>query len=135
MNLFFKFSSIIKASLGLKIILMVFFTMALQESIFKWCRDHRLHHKYSDTESDPHNGSRGFFFSHMGWLMVKKNKTLLEKGKLIYLNDLLNDPVVAFNHKYYMLLALLFWAIIPISVPVLLWQESLWVAMTMNVLR
>ena len=31
----------------------------------------RLHHKCSETQADPHNANRGFFFSHMGWLMVR----------------------------------------------------------------
>ena len=31
----------------------------------------RLHHKASETQADPHNSKRGFFFSHMGWLCVK----------------------------------------------------------------
>ena len=31
----------------------------------------RLHHKCSETAGDPHNANRGFFFAHMGWLMVR----------------------------------------------------------------
>lgn len=71
-----------RASTTLRVILMVWHTLALQESVFKWCRDHRLHHKYSDTDADPYNASRGFFFSHMGWLMVRKHPEVREKGKL-----------------------------------------------------
>lgn len=41
--------------------------------MYVWVRDHRQHHKYSDTDADPHNASRGFFFSHIGWLMSKKH--------------------------------------------------------------
>ena len=47
-----------KAKLPLRIILMVFFTMANEFSIIRWCRDHRIHHKYSDTDADPYNASR-----------------------------------------------------------------------------
>ena len=31
----------------------------------------RLHHKASETNGDPHNALRGFFFAHMGWLCVR----------------------------------------------------------------
>lgn len=48
-------------------------SMANQGSIYHWSRDHRVHHKYSETDADPHNATRGFFFAHMGWLYVKKH--------------------------------------------------------------
>lgn len=51
---------------------------ANQGSIFHWSRDHRLHHKYSDTELDPHTISKGFFFAHVGWLLVKKTPKMIE---------------------------------------------------------
>ena len=47
-----------KATRLLKTILCIWNTMALQESIYHWSRDHRLHHKYSDTEADPYNAER-----------------------------------------------------------------------------
>lgn len=51
---------------------------ANQGSIFHWSRDHRLHHKFSDTDLDPHTISKGFFYSHVGWLLVKKSPKLVE---------------------------------------------------------
>lgn len=65
------------ASTPLKVLLMLWSSGAHQGSIFHWSRDHRLHHKFSDTELDPHSISRGFFFSHIGWLLVKKNPKLV----------------------------------------------------------
>lgn len=56
-------------------------------------RDHRVHHKYSDTDIDPHNINRGFFYSHMGWLLLKKQPEIIEAGKKINMDDILNDPV------------------------------------------
>lgn len=47
-----------KATLPLQILLMTFHTTTLQFSIIWWARDHRVHHKYSDTDADPHNASR-----------------------------------------------------------------------------
>ena len=38
-------------------------------SIYDWSRDHRLHHKFSDTKLDPHDVSKGFFYAHVGWLL------------------------------------------------------------------
>jgi stearoyl-CoA desaturase (Delta-9 desaturase) len=39
--------------------------------------------------------SNGFFFSHVGWLLVKKSPQLVEEGKKLNVDDLLADPVVA----------------------------------------
>ncbi|RWS26269.1 Stearoyl-CoA desaturase 5-like protein [Leptotrombidium deliense] len=68
-------------------------------SIFEWSRDHRVHHKCSETDGDPYNSSRGFFFSHMGWLMVKKHPKVIEMGRKVDIQDLLDDKIVQFQHK------------------------------------
>lgn len=47
-----------KAKLPLRVLLMLFNTIAYQYSVIHWCRDHRVHHKYSDTDADPYNASR-----------------------------------------------------------------------------
>ena len=71
----------------------------LQNTIYQWVRDHRVHHKYSETDADPHNSKRGFFFSHVGWLMVKKHPDVITKGRKIDMSDILADPVVVFSEK------------------------------------
>nr|XP_043634783.1 acyl-CoA C20 Delta5-desaturase-like [Erigeron canadensis] len=32
-----------------------------------WVSVHKYHHKYTDTERDPHSPLEGFWFSHIGW--------------------------------------------------------------------
>jgi fatty-acid desaturase len=88
-----------KAKLPLRILLMLAQTFALQNDIHEWVRDHRVHHKFTDTDADPHNSTRGFFFSHMGWLMVKKHKDVFIKGKTVDMSDVASDPVVRFQRK------------------------------------
>lgn len=53
------------------------------------CRDHRVHHKNSDKEGDPYNASRGFFYSHVGWLLLKKPPSVREAGKQLCFDDLI----------------------------------------------
>lgn len=72
-----------KAKLPLRIILMLCQTMTFQLNVIHWARDHRVHHKYSETDADPHNANRGFFFSHYGWLLCRKHPDVIEKGKVI----------------------------------------------------
>lgn len=70
-----------------------------QDSAIDWARDHRMHHKYSETDADPHNATRGFFFSHIGWLLVRKHPELKRKGKGLDLSDLYADPILRFQKK------------------------------------
>ena len=78
---------------------LVRFFFHLQNDIIEWARDHRVHHKYSETEADPHNAKRGFFFAHVGWLLVRKHPDVKEKGKAIEINDLYCDPVCMVQRK------------------------------------
>ena len=110
----------------LKVILAIFETMALQNDIYEWCRDHRVHHKYSETDADPHNSNRGFFFAHMGWLLCRKHPEVKIKGSAIDLSDIWSDPIVRFQRRFYIPLVILIWGVIPTYIPHLLWQESLW---------
>merc|ERR1719223_284158 len=80
-----------------RVLLMLLTSFANQGTIYHWSRDHRAHHKWTDTPADPHDTTRGFFYSHMGWLLVPKTAELKAKGKTIPCDDLLADPVVAFQ--------------------------------------
>ncbi len=42
-----------------------------QKGILWWAAHHRDHHRYSDTEKDPHSPLlRGFWYSHVGWILT-----------------------------------------------------------------
>ena len=88
-----------KANIPLRIILTICYLAAGQNSMYNWVRDHRVHHKYSETDADPHNANRGFFFSHVGWLMVRKHPEVIRRGRQIDMSDLVNDPVAAFCER------------------------------------
>lgn len=62
-------------------------------------RDHRVHHKFSDTDADPHNINRGFFFSHIGWLMLEKHPDVKRKGATVDMSDMSRDWVVMWQKK------------------------------------
>ncbi|ETV90558.1 hypothetical protein H310_14683 [Aphanomyces invadans] len=95
-----------KAKLPLQVFLMLLSSMAYQNSIFEWSRDHRVHHKGSDTTADPHNSNRGFFFAHMGWLLMRKHPDVFKESKKINNTDLETDPIVQFQKRHYQLIAL-----------------------------
>lgn len=88
-----------KANQKLKVFMLILQTISGQHPILQWARDHRVHHKFTDTNADPYNSRRGFFFSHMGWLMCKKHPDVIEQGKKVDMSDLQNDPLVQFQKK------------------------------------
>jgi stearoyl-CoA desaturase (delta-9 desaturase) len=42
---------------------------ATQRGPLWWAGNHRAHHRYSDTDRDPHSATRGFWWSHVGWVL------------------------------------------------------------------
>ncbi|CAG9772703.1 unnamed protein product [Ceutorhynchus assimilis] len=124
-----------KATLPLRLLLVILDTFVYETSIINWSRDHRVHHKYSDTNADPHNVNRGFFFSHIGWVMVKKHPEVKEKQKGIDLSDLYQDPLLKFQHKHYMPLMTIACFVIPVIVPMYFWMETFTNAISLNILR
>jgi len=116
------------AKLPLRIFLALCNSTAFQNDIIEWSRDHRVHHKYSETDADPHNAKRGFFFAHCGWLMVRKHPAVKEKGQKLDIADLLNDPVCRIQRKLYLPSVLLMCFIVPTVVPWYFWGESAWIS-------
>lgn len=115
-----------KAKWPLRVILACMQSLAFENSIYEWSRDHRVHHKCSETDGDPHNAKRGFFFSHVGWLLCRKHPDVITKGKQIDLSDLIADPIVRFQHRYYLASILVFCFILPTLIPYILWGETLY---------
>ena len=89
---------------SLKLMYLVFGTMALQNSVFVWASGHRAHHlNVDDVHMDPYSIKRGFWFAHIGWMLRE-----YDSGKADFTNipDLRRDRMLAFQHRYYLPLAL-----------------------------
>lgn len=80
-------------------------TFATQNSILHWASDHRRHHRnVDDKQLDPYSAKRGFWHSHIGWMLRDYDNS----GDADYSNcrDLKNDPIVMWQHRHYMPLVL-----------------------------
>jgi stearoyl-CoA desaturase (delta-9 desaturase) len=83
-----------------KLFFLIFGAGAYQNSAFKWCSDHRYHHRFVDKEGDPYNINKGFFYAHMGWIFFQDPaERNFENAK-----DLSADPLIMWQHKYYLFL-------------------------------
>ena len=47
-------------------------TTAMQKGPLWWAAHHRDHHRWSDTDRDVHSPKRGFWWSHVGWILCDK---------------------------------------------------------------
>lgn len=80
-------------------------TFATQNSILHWASDHRQHHRYTDNnEKDPYSAKRGFWYSHMGWMLREYGTN--PDSEYRNCDDLKKDPIVVWQHKHYLPLVL-----------------------------
>jgi stearoyl-CoA desaturase (Delta-9 desaturase) len=108
-----------KTSRALRGIFAALGSAAIEGPVISWVADHRKHHTFSDEQGDPHSPHvghgggwrgtlRGLFHAHMGWLFIHT-----ERGaKRRFAGDLLDDPVVSFVDRTFLL-----WAVIGLAVP------------------
>lgn len=93
-----------KASWPVRLLTLIFGATAMENSALEWCSDHRRHHKHTDDDEDPYNIQRGFFFAHMGWIMMRP---IGGESPLTNVNDLKRDPLVRFQHKWWAAIGIL----------------------------
>jgi stearoyl-CoA desaturase (delta-9 desaturase) len=90
-----------KAPKWLEYTLTIFGAMAIQDDAPKWVATHRIHHKFTETDKDPHSTRRGFWWAQIGWILLgtanDHDKATLKK----YVPDLMKDKFHVFLAKYY----------------------------------
>lgn len=69
---------------------------AFENSVISWAAAHRFHHRHVDTDEDPYNAQEGFFYSHMGWVMVEGAK----HDDTSNVPDLWKDPILRWQHRH-----------------------------------
>ena len=76
-------------------------TLALEGGPIFWVATHRIHHRFSDQEGDPHSPIDGKWWAHMGWILTGKSMhhdtTTLAK----YVPDLAKDKFHVWITKYH----------------------------------
>ena len=71
-------------------------TLACQGGAIEWIGTHRMHHLHSDQNLDPHDSNKGFWWSHMGWLIYHRpNEAEIPR----FTKDIADDPVYQFLDK------------------------------------
>ena len=63
----------------------------LQETPARWVAIHRRHHQFADEQPDPHSPLAGFFWSHIGWILVHQPELSRLGIYERYAKDILRD--------------------------------------------
>lgn len=79
-----------------EVIFLFFSTMATQGSAIRWSFEHRHHHAFVDTDRDPYSIKKGFWYAHFLWMFEKPKKI---EDRVVA--DLLRNPLLRFQHKFY----------------------------------
>jgi sn-2 palmitoyl-lipid 9-desaturase len=90
---------------GLEYAIALIGALALQGGPIFWVAGHRRHHTYTeDVDKDPYSAKRGFWWSHMGWLLHKRPEFFEYESNRKFAPDLAKDAFYRWLDRYYLLL-------------------------------
>ncbi len=73
-------------------------TLACQGGPIQWVGLHRIHHKHSDTDLDPHDSNKGLWWSHFGWML---RIIPADQDVPRYTQDIIDDPFYRFCQLFF----------------------------------
>lgn len=85
-----------QAAWPVRLFFLVFGAASLENSVLNWAADHRVHHTHVDEERDPYNITKGFWWAHIGWIFFEN-----EAPSRTVVRDLLEDPLVVWQDRWY----------------------------------
>ena len=88
----------------------IFGAGSFQNSIIEWCSDHRRHHKLTDTEDDPYSASKGFWYSHIGWILLEEENFTNDFSNV---KDLQRSKIIMWQHRNVFLIGALSGLVLP----------------------
>jgi stearoyl-CoA desaturase (delta-9 desaturase) len=100
-----------QTSRPVQFIFLLIATMSAQRGPLWWTAHHRYHHRFVDTEHDPHSSTHGFWYSHIGWFLNQQNfstrkeviKDWLKFPEIVWLDRFSFVVVVATAFAIYLL--------------------------------
>jgi len=107
-----------KARLPLHIFYMIFICLGGWGSPVAWIRVHRTHHKFTDTDLDPHDSRKGLWYSHLGWFFEPISKRVKEEFDKNDTSTLAYHKAHTFIHNYFPLL----FGVSNIVLPIIGWK-------------
>jgi stearoyl-CoA desaturase (delta-9 desaturase) len=119
-----------RASRIVRAFYLLFGAASVQNSALKWAADHRMHHARTDREQDPYNIRRGFWWAHIGWVFFRDP----EHGPARNVKDLQADPLLRWQDRHYVLLAIVVAGVVPLVLGSV-WGDALGALLVAGFLR
>ncbi len=109
-----------QAAWPVRLFFLIFGAAAFEGSALMWSLDHRDHHNYiDDRDKDPYAITKGFLWAHIGWLLFEP---LGDRRNLSKAGDLLDDPLVVWQNKWWTLVGIFAGYILPALIA-LAWHD------------
>lgn len=109
-------------------ILAILATLMVQMPARQWISTHIKHHQHTDHDDDPHNIHRGFWWAHFEWIIFAPVPQVEVPARL---ND---NPVVAWQERYYWALSAVLNLGLPVTLSVLV-GAPWWGGLLLSALR
>jgi stearoyl-CoA desaturase (Delta-9 desaturase) len=107
-----------ETSKGMRAVLAVMGSMAVQGSVITWVADHRKHHAFTDLDGDPHsphghgsgfaNAAKGLYHAHIGWLFETVGTSERER----FAPDMVKDRSLQIIDRLFPV-----WALLGLAIP------------------
>ena len=118
-----------KASAAVRAFYLLFGAASVQNSALNWVSDHRTHHAKTNRDGDPYDSRRGFWWSHVGWVLFKNPNRELD-----HVGDLERSKLMRLQHRYYVPLAFLMGGFVPLGLG-FLWGDPIGAVLVVGFLR
>src|SRR4028118_860181 len=77
--------------------------LAVQGGPIFWVAGHRLHHAYTeDEDKDPYSAKRGFWWSHMQWILYPRPEFFEAETYKRFAPELTRDPFYIWLDRYHL---------------------------------
>jgi stearoyl-CoA desaturase (delta-9 desaturase) len=98
-------------------------TLSVQDSPVKWVATHRIHHRFTESELDPHSTRSGLLWAQVGWVLSGVAQDHDQKTLCKYVPDLMKD-------RGHLMISRFYWIPLIVSGLVLLavggWEMVVW---------
>lgn len=82
---------------------------SMENPVLNWASNHRYHHQFEDTDRDPYNIRRGFFWAHFKWMFYQDPPN----RPFANVPDLKKDSLVQWQFRNYWPLVILGVIVVP----------------------
>ncbi len=100
-----------KASPIIRFLTLFFGAASFEQSALIWASQHRKHHRYVDTDLDPYNIKKGFFYAHFGWMAFWQHADEFDN-----VQDLQKSRMIRSQHQHYALWAVASGILLPVII-------------------